>query len=97
MQGDPEEARRAQADMARASLRNEVEFEVSKDVFDLQARRLRATCYPYAEAQYREDLVEEPPATWRAASGRTAPRTTPQNQRWRAQAGRWSTSTLRAP
>ena len=63
MHGDTEETRKAQEAMAQTALRKEVELEVRKDRFDQQARRLMATCYPYAEAEYREDLVAELPET----------------------------------
>ena len=62
MEGTTPEARKAQDAMARSALRKEVELQVQKDEFDQQARRLKATNYVYAEAQYREDLVEKLPA-----------------------------------
>ena len=63
MDGESDEAREKQAAMARSAVRKEVELAVQKEEFDRQARRLKATCYPYAEAQYREDLVNELPDT----------------------------------
>ena len=56
-----EEDKQAQA---KRALRKEVEFQVQKDLFDQQARRLLETNYVYHErATYRTDLVDALPET----------------------------------